>query len=409
MSSKHGRWAFPCRLVLLAIGAAAALGAANRLLAQQAHPASGFRERSGPAEIYVPPALAWRGPLPDLSLHAVSKWSLRGEPLGGPFWADARSLVIITEEPESGAHWLHCYRITEEGPVWAVSLPEPPVAGPVADARRAYVVLASGVVRAYALSDGSQAWEEALGSAAPAGLAILDGRLLVAAGSSLHVLSPRSGQIRIELQLDAPPRMPPCSSAGRWYLSLDSGQILALDPEDGHTLWMRRFEGVPTPPVCVEEMLIVGTSRRRLLALRARDGRPEWEQRLGGAVSVPAVLYQGGAYVGSQDGRVYGFKLSNGHRMWATSAGERVRRPPVLVHGLLGVASSGETSLRFLHLPTGRALLDGSAPVEDAGWVGAPTSYEDHLALAADQRDAPDGLLLIYRLQQAETPGTSGR
>ncbi len=144
---------------------------------------------------------------------------------------------------------------------------------------------------------------------------------------------------------------------------------------------------------------MVGTSAHRLVALKLRSGRRQWTQRLAAAVAVPPLLFEGGAYAGALDGRIYGFKSAGGHRLWTVPVGERVRRDPVLIQGLLGVASGGETRLSFVHLPTGRILLEAEAPPEAAGWIGSPAVDGNRLALAADRRDSPDGVLVLYELQ----------
>ena len=140
-------------------------------------------------------------------------------------------------------------------------------------------------------------------------------------------------------------------------MSLSSGQVQAIDPEDGQVLWKRQVEGLPTPPACHGKRLVVGTSTHSLVGLKTRSGGHAWTQRLTAAVAVQPLVYGGGVYAGALDGRIYGFKSAGGDRLWVVSVGERVRRQPVLIRGLLGVAAGGETRVPFLRQPTGRVFL----------------------------------------------------
>jgi hypothetical protein len=349
-------------------------------------------------EVYVPPALPWEGPLPRVHLESVAVWSLRGEPLGSPSWADSSTLVLAAREPEAGHDQLLAYRVGNDEALWAQMAGDPVALPLIGGSGRVYVAFASGSLQAFDAADGSTVWTFAAAGHAAEALSFLEERLLVVQGSTLRVLDASDGHELFSLEAGSPPVLPPRSCAGRWFVPLSSGEVLALNPEDGSRLWSRRLEGTPTPPACHDKLLVVGTSAGTLVGLKARSGRHKWTQRLAGAVIVPPLLFEGGAYVGALDGRVYGFKSAGGHRLWAVAIGERVRRDPVLIEGLLGVAAGGETRLSFVHLPTGRVLLEAQAPGENAGWIGSPAVHGDLLALAADRRDSPDGALVVYQL-----------
>lgn len=405
-------------LVLLAHAAAAALGllpASSRPAAAQdnlygegaqARPDS---KRSRPAEVYVPPALPWEGPLPEAALEVAGSCRLGGEPVSSPAWVDDARLAVATEEPEGEARWLHLCRLPDALPVWSVSLPRPTVGTPAADSERVYVLLASGEVLAFDVESGRQVWSALAQEGAPAGLAYVDSSLVVGTSAGLLALEPADGRVRFVAVPGSPPALPPADCGGRWVVAFSSGSVRALEPREGRLLWERALRGVPAAPACEDgSRVVVGTSARELVALTSERGRRAWKQRLGGAVAVPPVLHEGGVYAGSMDGRVYGFKESSGHRMWSVPVGERVRRAPVRVAGLLAVAAAGETRLSLIHLPSGRLLLEAEAPPEAAAWAGAPAARGERLALAADRRDSPGGQLIVYRVV-VRAPEESGR
>jgi outer membrane protein assembly factor BamB len=365
-------------------------------------PSSG---RDKPLEIYVSPRIPWRGPLPEVDLRQAGACELRGEPLWGPVWSGEAALAVLTEDPETSQRWLSLCRLGESRPAWSVPIGAAPAGAPAADAATVYVVSEGGEVRAYDARGGSLRWANA--EAAPAGTGIwrLPDAVLIGSTASLVALDPASGTRRFSIDAPGGVVPPVLDCGGRWIVSLRAGRLRAHDPAGGAILWDRSLPGIPSSPACREGEVLVGTSQRRLLALSLARGRRAWTQRLGGAVEAPPVPYESGVYAGALDGRVYGFKSGNGHRLWAVPVGERVRRVPARIGGLLIVASAGDTRLSVLHLPTGGFLLQAEAPVEAAGWVGEPAVQRELLALAADRRASPDGLVAIYRV--AESPGAA--
>lgn len=404
------RRAMPPALALLAAGALCAPAGSQ----QEAHPSAGAAggppSRARPAEVYVPPALPFRGPLPDVALELLGACRLPGEPLAGPVWAGERGVLVATEDPESGEHRLVLCPETAARPAWSVPLEEAPAGSPAVDGARAYVLLASGEAQARDVATGAVVWRASVGGEAAGGLAVMDGELVGASGAALFVLDAASGKVRIQVPLGAPPVLPPAACGDRiWVVALASGAALALDPATGARRWERALQGVPASPACDGDgRVLVGTSARDLVSLSLRRGGRAWRQRLGGAVAVPPVSLDGGVYAGGLDGRIYGFKRDSGHRLWSVGVGERVRRAPAVVGSLLAVASAGETRLSLLHLPTGRILLEAEAPPEAAGWVGSPAARTDRLALAADRRSTPDGVLLVYRVAERIPSGGEG-
>jgi hypothetical protein len=366
-------------------------------------PSSG---RGKPLEIYVSPRIPWRGPLPDVDLQQAGACALRGEPVSGPVWSGDSRLAVLTEDPETGERWLSLCRLGERSPAWSVSLDDAPAGPPAADADAVYVVFEAGEVRAYEALSGAPRWANAGTIPAGAGIWRLPSALAVASTTTLVALDPASGAARFTIDAPGGVVPPVIDCAGRWIVSLGAGRLRAHHPADGALIWDRTVPGIPSAPACRRGEILVGTSQRRLLALSATRGRRAWVQRLGGALEVAPVPYESGVYAGALDGRVYGFKSGNGHRLWAVPVGERVRRAPARIGGLLIVASAGDTRLSVLHLPTGGFLLQAEAPVEAAGWVGEPAVQRDLLALAADRRASPDGLLAVYRV--AETPPAPG-
>ncbi len=372
--------------------------------------AQGRSRRSRPPEVYVTPSLPWEGPLPEVRLDLSSVCRLPGEPVTSPVWADAERLVVATADPEGAGRHLRLCGVRSAEPLWSAVLPQAPAGQIAADAQRAYVAFPTGEVRAYELSTGAEAWRSQSPGGEATGLARAGEAVLVSHATGLAALDPRQGGVRFFAELGEAPLLPLAECAGRWILALPTGGLRALDPRDGRVLWRRALPGSPAAPACDgESRVVVGTSARELVSLTATRGRRKWAHKLGGVVGVPVVFYAEGVYAGGLDGQVYGLKADSGHRMWSVGVGERVRRAPARVRDLLAVAAAGETRLSLIHLPTGSPLLEAEAPPEAAGWVGSPAANGDLLAAAADRRASPDGLLLVFRVEETAAASASAR
>jgi outer membrane protein assembly factor BamB len=103
----------------------------------------------------------------------------------------------------------------------------------------------------------------------------------------------------------------------RLYVAEPSGEVSALDPETGKTLWSVDLD-VPISggPGVNQGVLAVGTQEAELIVLNAEDGSERWRKRVSSEVlSVPAV---GGGLVVCRtiDGRVIAFSSDDGEQRW---------------------------------------------------------------------------------------------
>ncbi|MFQ5808442.1 MAG: PQQ-binding-like beta-propeller repeat protein [Armatimonadota bacterium] len=69
-------------------------------------------------------------------------------------------------------------------------------------------------------------------------------------------------------------------------------------------------------PVTAGGLVFVADRSGAVRALRADDGKVQWEVYTGGAVFYPPAVWNGRVYVGSADGRVYALEAATGRTLW---------------------------------------------------------------------------------------------
>jgi outer membrane protein assembly factor BamB len=88
-------------------------------------------------------------------------------------------------------------------------------------------------------------------------------------------------------------------------------------------------DGFPSAPVTVGDLVFFGDRSGVVRALRAADGKPQWQAYTGGAVYFPPAVENGRLFVGSVDGRVYAFEAATGRPLWTFRAAPADRWIPV--------------------------------------------------------------------------------
>jgi len=69
----------------------------------------------------------------------------------------------------------------------------------------------------------------------------------------------------------------------------------------------------------------------------------QWRTSTLGEVVASPVIYNGRAFVGSQDGKVYAMSLENGDKLWEYNIGEPIQATPAVSNGSIYVGSTGGT------------------------------------------------------------------
>ncbi len=112
-------------------------------------------------------------------------------------------------------------------------------------------------------------------------------------------------------------KIAPALDHDRLYVAEPSGEVSALDPETGKTLWSVDLD-VPISggPGVAQGLVAVGTEEAELIVLNAEDGSERWRKRVSSEVlSVPAVG-RGQVVCRTIDGRIIAFSSNDGEQRW---------------------------------------------------------------------------------------------
>ena len=284
---------------------------------------------------------------------------------------------------------------------WKVSVGET-IDGPLAtDGTRVFVATRDGVVHALDVLNGSPFWTARVGpgrlAAAPGVLALLqpDGTLvgldpatgasrwksasgvegelppvvdadrLVVAGAGVAAVEAATGRIVWTAEEPDAILVPPAAS-GSCLLTLEPSSVVRCrDRATGTTRWTITIDApVLAPPIMDDRgRVLVGTTARAFLAVRAEDGRPRWRWKLGADVRDSAVPFGNQALFVTYEAVLYSITRSNGHMTWRAPLPSRPLSAPLLF-GSTALVACHETELVGFDARTGRRLGVQKTPVE---------------------------------------------
>lgn len=153
----------------------------------------------------------------------------------------------------------------------------------------------------------------------------------------------------------------PIVSGGRIYVLDAEADLMALDPQDGRTLWTKSLnpgndQAVFAGGIAAEgDRLYAATGIGEAMALSAEDGSELWRVRLSGPVRGAPTVSNGQVYVVTIENRTIALSAEDGRRLWEHQ-------------GISEVA----------------ALLGGASPAVAASTVLTPYSSGELYALLAE-------------------------
>lgn len=208
---------------------------------------------------------------------------------------------------------------------------------------------------------------------------------------------------------------------GRLFATLGTGEVVALDANNGLELWRVDLKSpVRSAPTVYGGRLFVMTADNKLTALAQDDGRTLWDYAaffesfslLGKAA--PAID-NGVGVAAFASGDIVGFRPENGSILWTQSAGmakigdtgseiNDIRARPVISDDRVFVVSNGGL-LSALDLKTGGVIWEREIGGVNQPWLAGEvlyvvSSYDELVALEA----ATGKILWINRLVQWRDP-----
>ena len=213
-------------------------------------------------------------------------------------------------------------------------------ASPVAAGGRVFTMDSDGVVRAFAIATGQQAWsaqtqpKKDRSTNVGGGLGMAGGVLYATTGrAEALAMDPNDGKILWRTPLNAPARSAPTINDGKLFFSTIDERLLCLSADGGKPLWSYQatpsatiFLGEPAPAVA-DGLVVAGFGSGDLLALRADSGTLAWGDSLAAtrgrsslsdisAIRALPVVSDGTIYAIGLGGLMVALDLRSGRRVW---------------------------------------------------------------------------------------------
>lgn len=205
---------------------------------------------------------------------------------------------------------------------------------PLVDGDRVYAANLKGRVVALDREKGSRVWQVELRVPVTAGPADAGDLILLGGDAEVLALSKEDGKMRWRAPLSSEVLADPVSQGDLVVARSVDGGVFGLSRIDGQRIW--RFDQSVTPlslrgtsvPVFAANMVLIGFSNGRVVALNALTGQPQWEA----IVAVPSgrtelermvdvdgnLAVSGGiAYAAAYQGRIAAISTGSGRLLWA--------------------------------------------------------------------------------------------
>jgi outer membrane protein assembly factor BamB/predicted Ser/Thr protein kinase len=190
-------------------------------------------------------------------------------------------------------------------------------------------------VYALSLSTGGMIWpRKVYGVALQAPL--IDGdRLIVTTDKGyVYVLQSGSGQVIWSRPL-AVSALPATASDGRIFISAGRS-LFALDMRDGTVLWeFVAADTISTRAVIFDDLVVVGTSRGMLHAIKIVNGQEHLHYQASGPLSAAPAVGDDAVYVADQSGDVTAISPASAGVLWRHNYGAGIAAAPLLADGYI--------------------------------------------------------------------------
>lgn len=207
---------------------------------------------------------------------------------------------------------LAAYDLNSGMPRWLVSAR--PASWPVVAGGLLFLDQTDALV-ALRTTDGTAAWQTPLASKLTVPLSAGNGRLLGISGTSVFAYGAEDGSLAWRRDVPAPANAAPTIVGDRVYVPT-ADRIVALRAGDGAPVWERRLGGATHGILAANQRLFVGSSDNFLYCLNARDGQIEWRWRTGADVVSLPMADETRVYFVSLDNVIRALNQRNGVQQW---------------------------------------------------------------------------------------------
>jgi outer membrane protein assembly factor BamB len=256
-------------------------------------------------------------------------------PFVTPAVSDGLRLYLATSDIRARVYGL---RLVDGGEEWEKDYPGLSVPM-ILSGGRLFLATEPGLVVALRAQDGQELWRASLGAPTAAAPVMTDDRLLVATiRDTLYAVGLEDGDIVARRPVPARVSATPASGLGTVLFPLQSGHVLALDPESLEERWTA-FVGAPVlaaPVLARDGQAYVLTTAGVVWAV-SPEGDPARLCDLGAAATGALTVTANAIIAGLLDGRVVALSRVDGSVLWSVEIGDSVNTPPVVQGGAIYV------------------------------------------------------------------------
>ena len=265
--------------------------------------------------------------------------------------------------------------------------------GVAADSQLVFFPGQDGYLYAINRIDGSEEWRAGLGYHIFTDAAVLADTLVLAGNSmgSLAALNRATGEPVWSDTMEGLLIGPAVLDSTAVFCT-EAGHAAAWN-SSGTLLWSRSFTSQPSAPSIMNNIVYIGFSSGKLLALSLTTGETVWETALQGVrgrtvVSRPSLTADSRVVAGTCDGRVFCAEAQNGGILWETQLENWVTVSPAVCDSIV-YASCDDGRIYLLSLNTGLPAdtietdsYSGTPPILLGGVLYTGNSAGDLIALA---------------------------
>ncbi|TQV86893.1 outer membrane protein assembly factor BamB [Aliikangiella coralliicola] len=116
---------------------------------------------------------------------------------------------------------------------------------------------------------------------------------------------------------DTTVKVSPVFAYGKIFVAENSGQIAAVNHENGDIVWRTELETeIGGGPAVANDLVAVGTQHGELVVLSAEDGSIKWRKSVSSEVISSPAIGDGYVVVNSVDGKITAFDAETGEQKW---------------------------------------------------------------------------------------------
>jgi outer membrane protein assembly factor BamB len=268
------------------------------------------------------------------------------------------SQQIILPEPAVNADWSqpggnaaksmgHLALPAALNNAWTAQLPgvnarQRLASAPVVAGGRLFAIDPTATIHAFDAATGARAWRTQIGDTESDGQRIRFGGGVSAEGGTVYATSglgdvaaidAATGAVRWTVRLPSPLRGAPTIAFGNVFVMSQDNQLFALRASDGNREWQEAGAAAPgsvfgvAAPAAGRGTIVAGFSTGELYAYRYENGRNLWGDALARTsitvsvstltdIDAEPVIDNGRVFAIGQGGRMAGYELLTGQRMW---------------------------------------------------------------------------------------------